>query len=121
MKKDELKMRTKKFALRIIQLAEALPMSRAGNAIGNQLVRCGTSVAANYRAACRAKSVADFICKISMVEEEADETLFWLEMITDSGMMPLHRLQDLQREANELTAIFTAIGKTTKQKYGKKK
>ncbi|MCS7018817.1 MAG: four helix bundle protein [Cytophagales bacterium] len=118
--KEDLKQRTKQFALRIVQLAEALPVSLAGNAIGNQLVRCGTSVAANYRAACRAKSVADFICKIGVVEEEADETLFWLEIIGDSGLIPLHRLQDLQKEAYELTAIFTSIGKTTKQKYRKK-
>ncbi len=83
--------------------------------LGNQLLRSATSVEANYRAACRARSKADFISKIAIVEEEADESLFWLELIAESGLMNTERLKDLTKEADELTAIFTATGKTAKQ------
>jgi four helix bundle protein len=115
MTKEELKYRTKQFALKVIQLVEDLPNTKAGNTIGYQLLRSGTSVAANYRASCRARSNADFISKINVVEEESDESLFWLEMILESKLMEKERLESLINEANELTAIFTASGKTAKQ------
>ncbi len=114
MNKEELKRRTKQFALVIIKLVEELPHNRSGNAIANQLIRSGTSVAANYRSACRARSNADFISKITVVEEESDETLFWLELISESNMIEKTNLEPLLIEANELTAIFTASGKTAK-------
>lgn len=114
MTKEELKNRTKKFALMIILLVEKLPNNKAGNAIGNQLIRSGTSVAANYRAACRARSNADFISKITVVEEECDESLFWLELITEANLLKKEIVLDLMIEADELTAIFTASGKTAR-------
>lgn len=86
MNKEELKDRTKKFALLIIKIVEELPNTKTGNTIGNQLIRSGTSVAANYRTACRARSNADFISKITIVEEESDESLFWLELIEDTNI-----------------------------------
>ena len=115
MTKDELKNRTKKFALDIMRLVEELPSTKAGNAIGNQLIRSGTSVAANYRSACRARSNADFISKVNVVEEESDETLFWLELIDETNLIKDRMLlKALLKEADELTAIFTASGKTAK-------
>ena len=116
MNRDELKDRTKKFALRIIKLVDALPNNPAGRVIGNQLLRAGTSVGANYRAACRAKSKSDFIYKINIVEEEVDESAFWLELIIESGLMPKSKIQSLLNEANELTAIFVSTIKTAKAK-----
>jgi len=115
MTKEELKYRTKQFALMIIKLVEDLPNNRAGNTLGNQIIRSGTSVAANYRSACRARSHADFISKITVVEEERDESLFWLEMILEANLLGTNRIEPLIKEANELTAIFTASGKTAKQ------
>lgn len=82
--------------------------------IGYQMLRCATSVGANYRAACRARSQADFISKITVVEEESDESGYWLELIIESGLMKEERVKDLLKEANELTAIFTASGKTAR-------
>jgi four helix bundle protein len=114
MKKEELKERTKKFALIIIKLVEELPNTLVGRTIGNQIIRSGTSVAANYRAACRARSNADFISKITIVEEECDETLFWLELISDANLLKKEKLHDIVKEADELTAIFTASGKTAR-------
>ncbi|MDW8437763.1 MAG: four helix bundle protein [Chloroherpetonaceae bacterium] len=114
MTSDELKARTKQFALRIIKLTEALPKTMTADVIGRQLLRSATSVAANYRSACRARSRADFVSKITVVEEEADETMFWLELIVESGLMSENRLADLYKEAKELTAIFTASGRTAK-------
>ncbi len=99
----------------IIKVVEDLPHTKAGNAIGNQLIRSGTSVAANYRSACRARSNSDFISKITVVEEECDETLFWLEMILEANLLNKEKLEKVIKEANELTAIFTASGKTAKQ------
>jgi four helix bundle protein len=93
-------------------MADALPTSRSGNAIANQIVRCSTSVAANYRALCRSKSRADFINKTSIVEEEADESSFWLELIVDAGLMTAARVKPLLQEANEITAILVASRKT---------
>jgi four helix bundle protein len=112
MNEHEMKQRTKKFALRILYLADALPHNRSGNVIAGQIVRSGTSVAANYRALCRAKSRADFINKTSIVEEEADESCFWLELLIDRGLLSDRRVQSLLKEANELTAIFVASRKT---------
>jgi four helix bundle protein len=119
MTKDELKLRTKQFAISIIRLVDELPNTKSGNTIGNQIIRSGTSVAANYRSACRARSNADFVSKITVVEEECDETLFWLELIVDSDLLKRERLASLIKEADELTAIFTATGRTAKQNHPK--
>lgn len=116
MTKEELKKRTYHFALAIIKLIGELPNTKAGNTAGYQLVRSGTSVAANYRTALKARSNADFISKITVVEEESDESLFWLELIRDSDLLPAERLQSLIRESKELTAIFTSTGKTSREK-----
>ena len=112
MNEQEMKQRTKKFALRILDLADALPHTRSGNVIAGQVIRSGTSVAANYRALCRAKSRADFINKTRVVEEEADESSLWLELVIDRSLLPVRRVQPLLKEANELTAIFVASRKT---------
>src|SRR6476469_353243 len=104
MNEPQMKDRTKQFALRILKLADALPTSRSGNAIANQLVRSGTSVAANYRATCRSRSRAEFVAKIGVVLEEADETLLWLELIAEAKLLPAKRVDSLLAEANELVA-----------------
>ncbi len=104
------------FALRIIRLAGALPRSQASQVIGRQLLRSGTSVGANYRAACRARSRADFAAKLAIVEEEADETLYWLELLLQSGLIRLERLDGLVKEADEIIAIVTASRKTAQGK-----
>ncbi len=117
MTKEELRKRTKEFALLIIKIVEDLPNKKAGHTIGNQVIRSGTSIAANYRSACRARSNADFVSKITIVEEECDETLFWLELIEESGLLPKEKLIYPIKEASELTAIFTASGKTAKRNF----
>jgi four helix bundle protein len=114
MNQQELKNRTKRFALKIIQLVETLPKSRTGDVIGRQLLKSATSVGANYRAACRARSHADFISKMGIVEEEADETIYWLELLIESRLMKRNLIEDLVKEADELTAIFTASCKSAK-------
>jgi len=119
MNSEELKERTKKFGLRVIKLYEEISKTRKGEILGNQLLRAGTSVGANYRAACRSKSNADFIYKIQIVEEEADESAFWLEMVSESNIIKKNRIESLLREANELTAIFTSSGKTAKRRRAK--
>ncbi len=108
MNEAELKRRTKLFALRILKLVAALPRTIAGKVIGGQLARAGTSVPANYRAACRARSKAEFISRLGVVEEEADESEFWLEMIVDTGLMKKLLVQPLITEAHELVAIMTS-------------
>jgi hypothetical protein len=113
--KEILKKRTKQFALRIIKLVDTLPNSRSGDVIGKQVLRSGTSVTANYRASCRARSQANFISKMGIVEEEADETLFWLELLVESELVKEYKLKELIKEADELVAIFTASGKTAKE------
>jgi four helix bundle protein len=113
MNEQELKRRTKQFALRILKLVSALPRSIEGRAIGSQLVRSGTSVGANYRAACRGRSKAEFISKLGTVEEEADESAFWLELIIEGGLLKAKRVEDLLREANELVAIMVASRKAS--------
>jgi four helix bundle protein len=109
---DELKARTKELALRVIRLVDALPNSVKGRAIANQIMRSSTSVAANYRAACRARSRAEFIAKIGVVEEEADETAFWLELIIDSKIRSKTQIEPLLKEARELVAITAASRKS---------
>jgi four helix bundle protein len=111
----DLKKRTKAFALRTLKLADTLPTTTAGRAIASQILRSGTSVAANYRAACRAKSPADFISTMGNVEEEADETLFWLELLEESGLVRAARLSSIKQEADELTAITVASIKTARR------
>ena len=107
-----MKIRTKSFALRILKLIEALPETRSGRIVANQLGRSGTSVGANYRAACRAKSTADMIAKLSIVEEESDESAFWLEIVPDAELLPAAKTEALLKEAGELTAIMVASRKT---------
>lgn len=108
----EMKQRTKRFALDIIGLIAELPKSTEGRIIAGQLVRCATSVGANYRAACRAKSKADFISKLGIVEEEADESCYWLEIIIEGEILSIERVTPLLKEANEITAIIVASRKT---------
>ncbi len=108
MKETELKERTKKFALRVLKLVSAVPRTVEGRAIGGQLVRSGTSVGANYRAACRGRSKAEFISKLGTVEEEADESAYWMELIIDAQLLKAKRVTALYQEANELTAIMAA-------------
>ena len=108
MDKQELQHRTKQFALRIFKLVDALPRTSTGRAVGNQLVGSATSVGANYRAACRARSRAEFAAKLGTVLEEADESLYWLELIRDGELMSDSKISLLLKEANELTAILAA-------------
>ena len=108
MKAEDLKRRTKQFALRVLKLVAALPRTLAGKTIGGQLVRSGTSVGANYRAACRARSKLEFIAKIGIVEEEADESAFWMELIIESKLLKLQQVQPLLDEANELAKIMAS-------------
>jgi len=116
MNPEELKKRTKAFAVRIIKLVDKLPASRAADAIARQIVRSGMSVGANYRAACRAKSRADFISKLGTVEEECDETLYWMELLVESGKLRASSLDDLMREAGELLVIIVASINTARCK-----
>ena len=108
----ELKARTKEFALRVIRLVDALPNTVKGRAIANQIMRSATSIAANYRAACRARSRAEFIAKIGVVEEEADETAFWFELIIDSNIRGKTQIEPSLKEASELVAIMAASRKS---------
>jgi four helix bundle protein len=115
MKELDLRIRTKKYAKEIIKLCRTLPNNREGRLIGNQLFRSGTSVAANYRAACRARSKAEFISKMAIVEEEADETHLWLELIKEMNILNHQLLNNLINESNELLAITVASIKTVKK------
>ncbi|MBI2099676.1 four helix bundle protein [Candidatus Uhrbacteria bacterium] len=115
MDKNELKERTKRYALRVVTLVEALPATTTGKAVGNQLIRSGTSVGANYRAALRARSKAEFIAKLGTVIEEADESAFWLEIIIESKLLKKERVEPLLKETNELIAIFFTTRKSSKQ------
>lgn len=115
MTEQEFKNRTKQYALRIIRLTEALPRGRLASVIGRQLLRSGTSVGANYRAACRGKSRADVIAKLAIVEEEADECLYWMELLIDSGLVPKHRITDLMQEGDEIVAMTVASIKTLRK------
>ena len=114
---EDLKMRTKQFALRIFKLVAALPNNLQGRTVGGQLVRAGTSVGANYRAACRGRSRAEFVAKLGIVEEEADESAFWLELIIEGALLKASLVQPLLDEANELTRIV-AVSRMTALKRG---
>ena len=111
---EQLRDKTKQFALRVIRLFPALPKSTEAQVLGKQLLRCGTSVAANYRAACRARSKAEFISRIGIVAEEADESVLWLELLKDAGILASDRLHSIDAEAKELSAIFSASQKTAR-------
>ena len=120
---QEMKNRTKRFAVRVIKMTDTLPNSRASNVIANQLIRSASSVGANYRAALRARSQADFISKIGVTTEEADESEYWIELLVDCEIVQAERAQELRKEASELVAILTATSKTTKshsQRYPEK-
>lgn len=108
MDESELRDRTQSFALRVIRLVEALPQHATGRVLGNQLLRSGTSVGANYRTACRARSKADFVSKIGIVEEEADESVYWMELVMESDLLSREKVQPLRNEAEELRKIFTS-------------
>ena len=113
MDKQELQDRTKQFALRVLKLIDVLPRTAAGRAISSQLVRVATSVGANYRSACRARSRAEFAAKLGIAVEEADESLYWLELIRDGKILPENKLSHLLKEADELTAILVSGRKAT--------
>src|SRR5208282_5663074 len=114
-KAEAMKLRTKQFAIRVVGVVRSLPRSREGDVVGKQLLRCGTAVAANYRALCRARSKAEFVSKMSIVVEEADETVFWLELLGDTGMVAAGKLTLLLKEANELLAICAASLQTARR------
>ena len=114
MTENEFKERTKKIALRIIKLVSALPRNLTASVIGKQLLRSGTSIGANYRAACRGKSKADVLHKLSIVEEEADESLYWLELLVEAGILPQKRLVALRNDINEIVAMTVASMRTMK-------
>jgi four helix bundle protein len=109
-----LKDRTKRFALRVLGVYRALPRTEEARILGKQVLRSGTSIGANYRAACRARSRAEFIAKLGIVLEEADETVFWLELLRDAGIFSDRKLRKIVQEANELVAIFVASMRTVK-------
>ena len=109
----ELLQRTKQFALRVLKLGDHLPSSATGRVIGNRLILSGTSIGANYRAACRSRSRADFAAKMGVVAEKADESVYWLELIDEGSLPPTRKIAPLLHETNELTAIFTASRRTS--------
>lgn len=115
-KPEILRDRSKQFAIRIVRLCQSLPKTEEGRVIGKQLLRCGTSVAANYRAACRSRSKAEFISKLGVVVEEADECVFWLELLVDLGIVSQSKMDSLLKEANELLAIFAASQRTARNR-----
>lgn len=116
-----MKDRTKQFALRVIKLVAALPQTIEGRAIGSQLIRAGTSVGANYRSACRGRSRAEFVAKLGIVEEEADESAFWMELIVESGLLDEHLVESLLKEANELVAIMVSSRKSAREASSNRK
>jgi four helix bundle protein len=115
MDEAEFKRRTKEIGLRVIRVVEALPAGRSSDVLGKQILRSAPSIGANYRAACRAKSRPDMIAKLSNVEEEADETIHWLEMLSEAGIVPESRLTDLRREVDEILAMVVASIKTLRK------
>jgi four helix bundle protein len=121
MDSDELKKRTKSFALRVLKLVAALPNTVQGKTVGGQLVRSGTSVGSNYRAACRGRSLAEFVAKLGIVEEEADESAFWLELIIEAELLTAVSVQPLLDEANELTKIMATSRITASGRLKSKK
>jgi len=112
MTEKDLKERTKAFGLRVLKLIDTLPDTRSGRVLSGQLGRSGTSVGANYRAACRSRSTAEMVSKISVVEEEADESAFWMELMVAHGLVAPGKISPLLQEADELTAIMVASRKT---------
>lgn len=114
MNPDDFKRKTRAFAIRVIRLVQALPKLSVGDVLGKQLLRCGTSVGANYRAACRAKSRADFIAKMKIVEEECDESLYWMDLLIESEQVKAALLRDLMKEAEEILALVVASIKTAR-------
>jgi four helix bundle protein len=112
---EEFKRRTKKFALQIIRLVESLPRNCTADVLGRQLLRAGTSVGANYRAACRARSASEFSAKMGIVDEEADECIYWLELLIEADLATGDQLRDLLKEANEITAMVVASIRTVRQ------
>ena len=116
---EQLRQRTKQFALRIVMLFQSLPNSDVTRTLGRQVLRSGTSVAANYRAVCRARSKAEFVAKLGVVLEEADETAFWLELLMEAGVVPESRLKGLLVETNELVRIFSASRQTARRRPAK--
>jgi four helix bundle protein len=116
MKNNDLKHRTKQFALRVIRMTDSLPKTMAADVIGRQLLRSATSVASNYRAACRGRSKAEFVAKLGIVEEESDESSFWLEIVEDAGILPAKKLTALRKESDEITAITVASIRTARRR-----
>lgn len=116
---NDLKSRTFTFALRVMRFAESLPATRSGRTIANQVIRCGTSVGANYRAAARARSTKDFIAKLGIVEEECDETIYWIDLAVATDCISQVKIAALRQEANELLAITVASIKTARQRTGR--
>lgn len=119
MNAKDFKERSRQVAIRVISLVDALPQQRSADVLGKQLLRSATSVAANYRAACRARSTAEFIAKMGIVEEEADESQGWIEMIADAGLVKKERVEELIKEAGELTAMTVASIKTARRNKAK--
>ena len=111
---EDLRQRTKRFALKVVKLSQILKNGNEARVLGHQLLRSGTGVAANYRAACRARSRAEFIAKLGVVVEEADETVFWCELLEDAGIVSHEDMKDVMGEARELLSIFSAGRKTAK-------
>lgn len=120
MDKEELKQRTKRFAICIFRLIESLPRGRASDVFGRQLLRSGTSVGANYRAACRARSCADFVAKMGIVEEELDETIYWMDLLAEGGIVQHGMVEPLMREADELLSITVSSIKTARARINPK-
>ncbi len=116
MNQQEFKDRTKGIGLRVIRVVQALPRNRIADSIGNQLLRSGTSIGANYRAACRGRSPADVIAKLKIVEEEADESLYWMEILVEEAIVPTKRLAPLMSEVNEILAMVVASIKTLRKR-----
>jgi four helix bundle protein len=116
---EALKIRTKDFALRVLRLYRALPKTGEARILGTQLLRSSTSIGANYRSACRGRSRAEFIAKLGIVLEEADETVFWLELVREGKIFPAEKVQGLLQEANELVSIFVCSVRTAKEQCGR--
>ena len=118
--RNEIIVRMKKLGLEIIRLVDSLPKTQTAGILGKQIVRSSTSIGANYRAACRARSRADFISKVAIAEEGCDETQYWLELLHESGSVGDDEFRRLHGEADQLTAILVASGKTAKQKLSQR-
>ena len=119
-KEKDLKVRTKKFALRIIKIYSSLPKTKEAKVLGSQVLRSGTSVGANYREASRGRSRAEFVAKMGECLKELDETIYWLELLIEAEILPENKLSGLRQESNELTAIFVTIINKTKNNQNKK-